>query len=408
MENVAGHEARQSTERPFSVLAIDKVAVLRNNRARYRMIRQLADVELTLVAPERWPENLVMEEYQRDDTDPYTTILGKVSWPGKELLSIYYTGIVKAMRRSRPDVILMMEEGFSMFALQALVLQRLFAPRAVMIFYGNHIGSYRRFPYRLFWFYRIISEIVLPRMQIGFCVNERAEQVLSESSFRGERRVRFHGINEDLFRRIPMCQARAELELPPEGSIFLFAGRLLEQKGVMDLIDAFASLRAERPGTPLHLLLVGDGDYGAVLRQRVDELGLHDAVEFRRAVPVEQVATYMSAATAFVLPSRASWKEQFGRVNAEAMLLETTIIGSTSGEIPRIIGEGGFIFRADDVDDLARTMARVLDDPDEVERRRAIGRQIAVERYSVRGFVNELIVLFERIAGRPLGRKGGA
>lgn len=408
MDNATGQDPRQSASRPLSVLAVDKVAVLKNNRARYTMIMERAHVNLTLVAPTRWPENCVMEVYQRDKNDPYTTVLGRVSWHGRELLSIYYTGLVRAMRDSRPDVILMMEEGFSMFALQVVLLKRLFAPNATVIFYGNHIGSYTRFPYRLHRLYNLISRFVFRRSHIGLCVNEKAERMLAESTFRGERRVRFHGINEELFKRIPQDQARAELGLEQGTHLFLFAGRLIEPKGVQDLIEAFAELHAERPESPLRLLIVGDGDYGEVLRARVAELGIADIVEFRRAVPVEQVAAYMCAATAFVLPSRAVWKEQFGRVNAEAMLLETTIIGSTSGEIPRIISEGGFIFQADDIADLKNTMARVLDDPAEVERRRAIGREIALQRYSVRGFVDELIGLFERIGGRKLRRESAS
>lgn len=403
MENVSGEAAPGS--KPLSVLAVDKVAVLKNNRARYRMLVERANVDVTLIAPKRWPENCVMEVYQPDAADPYTTILGTVSWPGRELLSIYWTGLVRAMRKARPDVILMMEEAFSMFALQVVLLQPFLAPGAKMIFYSNHIGSYRPFPYRLRKLYNIISKIVFRRTEVGYCVNEKAERMLAETSFRGERRIRFHGINQEVFTEVPRCRARREIGMPEDCHLFLFAGRLIEPKGVQDLIDAFARLRAERVGEPLRLLIVGDGEYAGALHAKVSELGLDDVVEFRRTVPVEKVSTYMCAATAFVLPSRGAWKEQFGRVNAEAMLVGTTIIGSTSGEIPSIIGEGGFIFQADDIDDLQWTMARVLDDHEEVERRRRIGREFAVREYSVHGFVEDMISLFERMGGRSLRRR---
>ncbi len=391
--------------KPLRVLAIDKVAVLKNNRVRYRLLAEQADVEMTLLAPTRWFENCVMEPYQPEPDEPYETILGVPSWPGKELRSIYYSGIVRAFRASRPDVVVMMEESFSMFALQVILLQQILAPGATVMFYSNNISSYKRFPYRLSPLYRCISAIVFRLSQVGLCVNERAEKVLADSSFRGERLELFYGINEALFRRIPESQARTALDIPEDVGLFLYAGRLLEQKGVQDLIDAFAQLCAERSETPLRLLIVGDGEYREALCARVTALGLQDVVEFRRGVPVEQMAAYMSAATAFVLPSRASWNEQFGRVNAEAMLVGTTIIGSSSGEIAHVVGEGGFIFRADDVQDLKRTMIQVLDEPVEVERRRTIGYDFAMRRYSVRGFVDGMIDLLERIARRRLRKE---
>jgi glycosyltransferase involved in cell wall biosynthesis len=240
---------------------------------------------------------------------------------------------------------------------------------------------------------------------VGLCVNRRAQEVLAESTFKGKIQVLFFGINDRLFQGLPREQARASLGLPVESRIFLYAGRLLELKGVQDLLDAFARLRRERPEQDLRLLVLGDGEYGEALARKAAELELGGSVEFRRAVPIEQMATYMSAADAFVLPSRAEWNEQFGRVNAEAMLVGTTIIGSTSGEIPVVIQDGGFVFTAGDVDDLARTMATVLDDPEQVARRRARGREIAMKNYSLKGFVDGLVDLFEEITARRIRRQ---
>ncbi|MBS1913654.1 MAG: glycosyltransferase family 4 protein [Bacteroidetes bacterium] len=393
-----------SGARPLRVLAVDKVAVLRNNRERYHTLVERADVELTLLAPTRWLENCVMEPYQPESGEPYTTVLGTPSWPGRELRSIYYTGIVRALRRSRPEVILLMEESFSLFALQVVLLKMLFAPRAKVIFYSFNITSYKRFPYRPSWFYRLLGDTVMAMCHAGLCVSRRAEMVLRESSFKGRIQVLFFGINDKLFTATPRDEARERLALPRDAKLFLYAGRLLEQKGIQDLVDAFARLHAERPRSATHLLIVGDGEYGEVLQARVAALGPGPSIEFRHAVPIEQMATYMSAADAFVLPSRADWNEQFGRVNAEAMLVGTTIIGSTSGEIPVVIEDGGYIFTAGDVEDLKRTMERILDDPADAAARRVRGREIAMKKYSLLGFVDGLIELFSDLTGRAVRR----
>jgi len=389
---------------PVRILVVDKVAVLRANRLRWRRLSVQADVELTLLAPHRWIENSVNEPFQYPTDTEYRTIVGRVSWPGRELLSIYLSGAVHALRQSRPDVIILMEESFSMFALQFTILRRIFAPRARIIFYSFNIDSYRRFNYRLDRLYRTISRLVMRRAAAALCVNERGAEVLRDSIFSGPIIPLFVGINDEIFHPHDKRLARRSLDIDDGARLFLYAGRLLELKGVEDLILAFARVRQARAGMRLRLMIVGQGEWDANVRACVAESGAADAIDVRSAVPIEQMPQLMAAADAFVLPSRLSWKEQFGRVNAEAMLVGTTIIGSTSGAIPEVIGEGGFIFTAGDIEDLARTMMRVLDEPDECDRRRRIGRATALRAFSVQAFVDGVVDLIEHVTYRTLRR----
>ncbi|MEP7218606.1 MAG: glycosyltransferase family 4 protein [Bacteroidota bacterium] len=407
MSTLSGAGHRADGPGPLRLLVIDKTTILKNNRERFRRLADLADIDLTLLAPTRWVENCVMEPYQPVAGEPYRTILGRVSWPGKEIRAIFLNGIIRAFRRSRPQVILMMEESFSLFALQVVLLRRILAPAAPLIFYSNNIVSYRRFDYRPGRLVLAINNYVMRRCAVGLCVNRKAVDVMRDSIFRGDIRELFYGINERLFQPVPKARARAAIGMPVSAELFLYAGRLFERKGVDDLIDAFTRLRAERPGADLRLLILGDGDYRDQLIAKAESLDLGRSVEFRRAVPIEEMADHIGAATAFVLPSRAEWCEQFGRVNAEAMLVETTIIGSTSGEIPRVVGDGGYIFPAGDIDALKRTMAEVIDNPEEAARRRAIGRERAMRLYSVQGYVDGAITLLEDLSGRALRRGEG-
>ncbi len=389
--------------KPLRVLVVDKVAVLTSNRLRWRRLAEEADVVLTLLAPTHWVENCVDEPFQPLSDEPYATVLGRPSLPGRELRSIYLSGIIQALRQSRPDVIVMMEESFSLFALQTVLLARIFAPTARVVFYSLNIVSYRTFPYRLSWFYRWVSNVVMRRSAVALCLNDRAVEVLrTTSTFSGEIRQLFFGINDEIFQPTDPAIARAEIGLPMDLDVILYAGRLLEQKGVQDLIEAFVALR-RRPGRPVKLMIVGDGPYADALRQQAAATGLTEAeIEFRPAVSIRTMPMLMASANVFVLPSRTEWCEQFGRVNAEAMLVGTTIVGSTSGEIPQVIGDGGYIFSAGDVGSLLQTLEQALDQPLESDRRRTIGRAIAMRRFSTRGFVEGIIDLLESLGGRPL------
>jgi glycosyltransferase involved in cell wall biosynthesis len=82
----------------------------------------------------------------------------------------------------------------------------------------------------------------------------------------------------------------------------------------------------------------------------------------------------MQQLDALVLPSRTtpSWREQFGRVLVEAMSCEVPVVGSSSGEIPHVIGGAGLVFPEGNPPALANALRLLLHD----ERlRRELGRR---------------------------------
>jgi glycosyltransferase involved in cell wall biosynthesis len=391
----------RETERPLRVLVIDHTAPVRSVRQRWNRLVQCTGCELTLLSPPRWPENSAWTDLQGGGDDPYRTIVGAVSWPGHSLHAIYLTGILRAFRESRPDVIVMMEEAFSLFAAQAWLFRKLFARHAPITFYACWILPYENLVFRPAWLFRWLNRAMLDRLDAGMSINDRATRALEAAGFPGAR-TNFFGVDETVFVPMDRLEAREEVGIGEDDRVFLYAGRLLELKGVQDLIAAFERVCRSRPYEALRLIILGSGEYGDRLRSQAAKSAASDRIEFRGPVPNELVRTYMSAADAFVLPSRHDWHEQFGRVLAEAMLVKTTVIGSTSGEIPRAVGDGGFIFEADNVDDLARTIERVLDDPSEVDRRVRTGREIALRDYSVAAFVDRTIEMIEELTDRPL------
>ena len=63
-----------------------------------------------------------------------------------------------------------------------------------------------------------------------------------------------------------------------------------------------------------------------------------------------------------------NWKEQFGRVIIEAMAAAVPVVGSDSGEIPRVIGDAGLVTPEGDAGALAEALQLLMDD--EAERQR--------------------------------------
>src|SRR5690606_2150032 len=97
------------------------------------------------------------------------------------------------------------------------------------------------------------------------------------------------------------------------------------------------------PGT--RLIIMGDGPERDRLEALAESLGSAERVTFAGHVPSLEMPRWLAALDILVLPTvgRKGWAEQFGRILIEAMACGVPVIGSRSGEIPRVIGEAGLL-----------------------------------------------------------------
>ena len=105
------------------------------------------------------------------------------------------------------------------------------------------------------------------------------------------------------------------------GPLILFVGRMVEEKGVRDLIDAVGLLGATLPDA--RALLVGEGQDRAELEAHAVAAGLAPQVHFTGWVQPAEIPKYMAAADVFVAPSRRApngWVEAQGLTCLEAMI----------------------------------------------------------------------------------------
>jgi glycosyltransferase involved in cell wall biosynthesis len=157
-----------------------------------------------------------------------------------------------------------------------------------------------------------------------------------------------------------------------------FAGRLVEQKGIADLVAACRLL-----GAPADLLVIGDGP----LRPTLEGARLPGEVRIWSGVSHERMPEAYAEMDVLVLPSRTTrtWAEQFGRVLVEALWCGVPVVGSDSGEIPWVITAtaGGRLFPEGDVRQLAKVLGELRNDP--VQRRALAerGRARVQEIFSV-------------------------
>jgi alpha-1,6-mannosyltransferase len=158
---------------------------------------------------------------------------------------------------------------------------------------------------------------------------ERCEQVLAPSRYMCEylhsigvthATCQPLGVDVDTFN--PERRTRnlaAELNLPPDTRVLVFAGRFSQEKNIPVLTDAFRRL-----GAPYHLLLIGGDQTGRE--------GNVTRIPYCR--DNHALASYIASADAFV---HAGTHETFGLVVLEAMACGRPVVAMRAGALPELI-----------------------------------------------------------------------
>jgi glycosyltransferase involved in cell wall biosynthesis len=146
-------------------------------------------------------------------------------------------------------------------------------------------------------------------------------------------RVIGNGVDEIKFQPLDRAQARKDLQLPPDATVIISVGGLVERKGFHRVIELLPALRQEF--ADLHYLVVGgaspEGDWSGRLRDQAASLGLNDVVHFLGPWPPEHLKVPLSAADVFVLAtSNEGWANVFLEAMACGLPVVTTDVGGNT------------------------------------------------------------------------------
>lgn len=137
----------------------------------------------------------------------------------------------------------------------------------------------------------------------------------------------------------------------PDRSGVLFVGRMVPEKGLPVLLEAWKRLAVDCP-----LTIVGDGP----LLPRIKTLAAADpSLHLLGALPHAEGLAQMRRAKVVVVPSQ--WPEPFGRVALEAMACGAAVVATDSGGLPEIIGPAGVLAPVGSVAGLADAIRSALE-----------------------------------------------
>jgi glycosyltransferase involved in cell wall biosynthesis len=189
-------------------------------------------------------------------------------------------------------------------------------------------------------------------------------------------RVIYHGVDHERFRPEPGREAPSG---GGRGSFLLYPANWWPHKNHEVLLEAFALVRPARP--ELRLVLTGAG-HPNNLPEGVASLG---------RVSDERLADLYRTAAGLVFPSLY---EGFGLPPLEAMACGCPVAVSLAGALPEICGDAAVYFDPTSIEDIARGIEEVLDDPPG-------GRVEQAARYTWEEFARRHDAVYRELAGVP-------
>jgi glycosyltransferase involved in cell wall biosynthesis len=172
----------------------------------------------------------------------------------------------------------------------------------------------------------------------------------------------------------------------------LYVGRLGQRKGVGDLLEAVAQLDG------VDLRLVGQGPFAQRYRERAEQMGIDDRVEFLGFVDREELIDLYRGATAFVLPSHY---EGLPTVLLEAMVCARPVVATAVSGCLDVIedGENGVLVPPKSPDDIAEAVSELLADPDRRHELGRAARETVLDRYTWETVGSDYEALYRELSG---------
>jgi len=208
-----------------------------------------------------------------------------------------------------------------------------------------------------------LKKYSMSEADLFICYTTRAKKCLLKEGV-SEKKIKIVKLGVDLSR------FKTVKRLKKNYITLLFVGRLVKEKGILDLYEAFKKIQS--PNHKFRLKIVGEGPLKSKILKLAKQDGLRSLVDVETR-SYEQMPKVYPEADIFIMPSKTTktWEEQYGMVLIEAMASGIPIIAYNSGVILENLGESGILVKKGDVGALTKT---ILDLKSNKELRTKLGK----------------------------------
>lgn len=350
-----------------------------------------------LVVPNGWPDPHFGQVAPEPPEHPRVHLrVTPALFRGRGTLTFHFDPrLVAFALRFRPEFVLVEQEPHSLLALQVRWLARLLPGRPPFAFFTWGGPPKRQRPMPL----RTLERGALGAASLAIAGNQAAIDQLRAKGF--SRPIhRLPQVGVDLPDRPDMTRSRVRAELGLPGVVVGFAGRLIPEKGVLDLAEALSGLGH----LEWTLLAIGRGALSGALKSHFRDARLDGRLRLIEDAEHQRVGDLLTAMDVLVLPSYATpnWAEQFGHVLIEAMAAGCPVVGTNCGEIPRVIGEAGLVVPERGIGQLRAAVRRLIEDPALRARLAARGRTRVQRHFTHCRVAQRLATCLQQSRDRPL------
>ena len=222
---------------------------------------------------------------------------------------------------------------------------------------------------------------------------QKIPMVVTPSRYLAEQ-FQINGFPPDNMRVVPQFSRFNIVEntvtVDPQSPTILFVGRLIEDKGILALIEMLARIKNES----WRAIVVGDGPLRTDAIRLAATQGIEQRVNFSGEAFGEALQRQYRSCDLVVLPSLIP--ESFGLVGVESMAFGKPVVAFRSGGVGEWLEDGqtGYLAEHDDVDQLADRTARLLRDPALRKRMGEVAIRSVRERFTLDCHVDRLLELY--------------
>ena len=175
------------------------------------------------------------------------------------------------------------------------------------------------------------------------------------------------------------------------GDYAFYLGRLSKEKGILNLIEAIGYIPNAK------LLIAGDGPEREKIEAYISEHKLDGRITLLGYQNQDSIHKYITNSRFVVIPSICNENCPYSVL--EAMEIGKPIVASRIGGIPELIadGENGYLYKADDINELKEKLMLMLDNDDKVNRFAQKSRELYESYYSPDSYYNELIKIYNKV-----------
>lgn len=323
------------------------------------------------------PGEKLKEIEQREGVRTYAVVMERHITPIKDLKSLY--GLIKVFLKERPTMVHSITPKAGLLSMMAAWICRV--PVRLHTFTGlvfpTSTGMKRKILILTDRITCACATHIIPEGEgvkadlVKYRITRKSLKVLGYGNIKG---IDLNWFNNEL----PEVKEVASTIRKSSVFTFIFVGRLVGDKGINELIDAFKRLNKEYPAT--RLLLVGGKE------QNLDPLKSETIAEIEQNGCIEAVGTqsdvrpWLAASDCFVFPS---YREGFPNVVIEAGAMGLpSIVTDINGSREIIIsGKNGLIIPSKDIDALFGAMSIMVTNPEKMRDMAIAARPLISSRY---------------------------